>query len=152
MSTLLSVRDLKVGFGVHADQNEVIHGVSFDLAPGETLAIVGESGSGKSVTAMAINRLVDFGGGKITGGRIDFTHQDGRVQDLSSADETEMQAVRGSQIGMIFQEPMTSLNPVLSRSGEPDCRGLAPATRRSPPPRRRSPSSRSSCWMRVRHP
>mgnify|MGYP001080353836 FL=1 len=70
MSTLLSVRDLRVGFGRAPEDNEVVKGVSFELAAGKTLAIVGESGSGKSVTALSVNRLVDFGGGRITGGSI----------------------------------------------------------------------------------
>jgi ABC-type microcin C transport system duplicated ATPase subunit YejF len=113
MTSLLSVRDLRVGFGARAKKNEVVHGISFDLAPGETLAIVGESGSGKSVTAMAINRLVDFGGGRILGGEIQFADADGHVSDLATAEEAELEGVRGQQIGMIFQEPMTSLNPVL---------------------------------------
>ncbi|RVD57025.1 ATP-binding cassette domain-containing protein, partial [Mesorhizobium sp. M8A.F.Ca.ET.023.02.2.1] len=68
MTLLLSVLDLRVGFGRNPQANEVVRGVSFDVADGETLAIVGESGSGKSVTALSINRLVDFGGGRITGG------------------------------------------------------------------------------------
>ncbi len=105
---LLSVRDLQVGFGA----TEVVHGVSFDLAAGETLAVVGESGSGKSVTALSINRLVDFGGGRVTGGRIAFRAADGRVIDLAAAPERVLRRVRGAEIGMIFQEPMTSLNPV----------------------------------------
>ena len=105
--TLLSVQDLHVAFG----GTEVVHGVSFDLDPGETLAIVGESGSGKSVTALAINRLVDFGGGRITGGRIVFARPGG-VVDLAQAPEPTLLGVRGGEIGMIFQEPMTSLNPV----------------------------------------
>ena len=108
--TLLSVRDLRVGFGA-ADG---VRGVSFDLAPVEPLAIVGESGSGKSVVAMSINRLVDFGGGKITGGRIEFVQADGEVVDLAQAREDALERIRGQQIGMIFQEPMTSLNPVLT--------------------------------------
>ncbi len=114
MSALLSVRDLRVGFGANPVENEVVHKISFDLEPGETLAIVGESGSGKSVTAMAINRLVDFGGGKILGGKIAFTDDDGKVSDLARAEEAELEQFRGRKIGMIFQEPMTSLNPVLS--------------------------------------
>ncbi|MEM1274379.1 MAG: ABC transporter ATP-binding protein [Pseudomonadota bacterium] len=114
MTALLSVRDLRVGFGARPEENTVVHGVSFDLAPGETLAIVGESGSGKSVTAMSLNRLVDFGGGSVLGGRIDFADADGTVTDLAQADEHVLERVRGRQIGMIFQEAMTSLNPVLS--------------------------------------
>nr|WP_272211314.1 ABC transporter ATP-binding protein [Marinicella sp. W31]MDC2877199.1 ABC transporter ATP-binding protein [Marinicella sp. W31] len=112
MSHLLSVSDLHVGFGKDPVANEVVHGIGFTLDPGETLAIVGESGSGKSVTALSVNRLVDFGGGKITGGRIDFTLGSGAVIDLAAAPEKELAAIRGREIGMIFQEPMTSLNPV----------------------------------------
>jgi len=114
MSDLLSVRDLRVGFGKHPEANEVVHGVSFDLNPGETLAIVGESGSGKSVTAMSVNRLIGFGGGAILGGTMQFTRPDGAVIDLAQASEPELEHIRGREIGMIFQEPMTSLNPVLS--------------------------------------
>jgi len=108
MTNLLSVKNLHVGFG----KTEVVHGVSFDLAAGETLAIVGESGSGKSVTALSINRLIDFGGGKISSGRIYFTFANGRTVDLAGAQERDLQHIRGDEIGMIFQEPMTSLNPV----------------------------------------
>lgn len=107
--TLLSVRNLSVGFGRKGHETAVVHGVSFDVTAGETLAIVGESGSGKSVTATAINRLVDYGGGRILGGEAIF---DGHI-DVATASEVEMQRLRGSEIGMIFQEPMTSLNPVL---------------------------------------
>ncbi|MBK1794733.1 ABC transporter ATP-binding protein [Devosia sp. WQ 349] len=109
---LLSVTDLKVGFGRDPQANEVVHGVSFDLLPGQTLAIVGESGSGKSVTALSINRLVDFGGGKVISGSIKLQRQDGTVVDVASADEVTMRSLRGRDVGMIFQEPMTSLNPV----------------------------------------
>ncbi len=111
MSPLLSVRNLSVGFGRDPAANEVVKGVSFDLAAGETLAIVGESGSGKSVTALSINRLVDFGGGRITGGSITLERDEGSV-DITTADEQALQRIRGREIGMIFQEPMTSLNPV----------------------------------------
>jgi len=112
MSPLLSVRDLRVGFGRDPKANEVVKGVSFTLDAGKTLAIVGESGSGKSVTALSINRLVDFGGGAITGGSIELVRSDGSVLDITRADETVLEGVRGRDIGMIFQEPMTSLNPV----------------------------------------
>ncbi len=112
MSKLLSVRDLSVGFGRDPRANEVVKGVSFQLDAGKTLAIVGESGSGKSVTALSINRLVDFGGGRITGGSIMLHRPDGPVVDITAADEPALQRIRGREIGMIFQEPMTSLNPV----------------------------------------
>ena len=112
MTPLLSVQNLHVGFGGVPQANEVVKGVSFDLAAGETLAIVGESGSGKSVTALSINRLVDFGGGRITGGSIALRRGDGSILDVTKADESALVRVRGSDVGMIFQEPMTSLNPV----------------------------------------
>ncbi len=112
MTPLLSVRDLRVGFGRNPKANEVVKGVSFDLETGQTLAIVGESGSGKSVTALSVNRLVDFGGGRITGGSIHLQRADGSLLDVTKADEKVLRHVRGRDIGMIFQEPMTSLNPV----------------------------------------
>ena len=112
MSALLSVRDLRVGFGRTPQDNEVVKGVSFDLAPGQTLAIVGESGSGKSVTALSVNRLVGFGGGTILGGSIVLERGDGTLLDIANAGEADLVHVRGRDIGMIFQEPMTSLNPV----------------------------------------
>ncbi|WP_165222693.1 ABC transporter ATP-binding protein [Affinirhizobium pseudoryzae] len=114
MTRLLSVQNLSVGFGRGQAIKPVVHGVSFELAAGETLAIVGESGSGKSVTALSINRLIDYGGGRITGGRIDFSLPDGRTVDLAALDAPEMERIRGPEIGMIFQEPMTSLNPVVT--------------------------------------
>ncbi len=114
MTPLLSVQDLRVGFGRDPQANEVVRGVSFDLAPGQTLAIVGESGSGKSVTALSINRLVDFGGGRITGGAILLQRADGTTLDIAKAEEKALRQIRGRDVGMIFQEPMTSLNPVHS--------------------------------------
>ncbi|KRB32328.1 MULTISPECIES: ABC transporter ATP-binding protein [Mesorhizobium] len=114
MTPLLSVRDLRVGFGRNPQANEVVRGVSFDLADGETLAIVGESGSGKSVTALSINRLIDFGGGRIIGGSMKLKRTDGSLFDLMAATEPQLTGIRGAEIGMIFQEPMTSLNPVLT--------------------------------------
>jgi len=97
---LLSIEHLRVRFG----DSEVVRGVSFQIAPGEKLALVGESGSGKSVTALSILRLVDAA---TTTGRIVF---DG--EDLMQRPEAKMQALRGGDIGMIFQEPMTALNPL----------------------------------------
>ena len=105
---LLSVSDLAVGFG----GDPVVRGVAFDLQAGETLAIVGESGSGKTVTALSINRLVDHAGGRIVKGRILFRRRDGSEIDLAQASPHTMRRIRGAEIGMIFQEPMTSLNPV----------------------------------------
>ncbi len=114
MTPLLSVSDLRVGFGRNPQANEVVRGVSFDLADGETLAIVGESGSGKSVTALSITLLIDFGGGRIIGGAMKLKRADGSLFDLMSATEPQLTGIRGAEIGMIFQEPMTSLNPVLT--------------------------------------
>ena len=136
MTALLSVQGLHVGFGRDPKAGEVVQDVSFDLAAGETLAIVGESGSGKSVTALALNRLVDFGGGTITAGHIRLTRADGRVLEVTEANEATMTQVRGAEIGMIFQEPMTSLNPVLTIGAQMEeafrlHRGLAGAQARA---------------------
>jgi peptide/nickel transport system ATP-binding protein/glutathione transport system ATP-binding protein len=97
--------------------------VSITVQPGQTVAIVGESGSGKSVTSLALMRLVEFGGGQITGGRILFDRGDAGDTDLAQAGEAQMQQIRGNQIGMIFQEPMTALNPVFT-VGQQLCEGL----------------------------
>ncbi|MCS6758242.1 MAG: ABC transporter ATP-binding protein, partial [Candidatus Devosia euplotis] len=112
MKPLLSVRDLHVGFGRDPKANEVVKGIGFEVMPGQTLAIVGESGSGKSVTALSINRLVDFGGGQITSGEILLQRSNDSTLDITQAGERALRQVRDSGIGMIFQEPMTSLNPV----------------------------------------
>lgn len=100
--TLLSVRNLRVRFG----SKDVVHGVSFDLAAGEKLALVGESGSGKTITALSLLRLA---GDAQLGGQALF---DGR--DLLRLPEREMRAVRGGDVAMIFQEPMTALNPLMT--------------------------------------
>ena len=106
---VLSVRNLTVTFGSFT----AVDDVSFDLHPGRTLAVVGESGSGKSVTALSVMRLVELGSrGRITGGEILFRGPDGSVVDLVHTGEEEMRHIRGNQISMIFQEPLTSLNPV----------------------------------------
>ena len=105
---ILSVSDLTVSFRSDGRWREVVHGVSFDVGPRETVALVGESGSGKSVSALSILRLLPRDASRI-GGRVRFA---GR--ELLAAPETEMRRVRGDSIAMIFQEPMTSLNPVLT--------------------------------------
>ncbi|WP_333735126.1 ABC transporter ATP-binding protein, partial [Streptomyces sp. IBSBF 3010] len=106
---LLEVRDLGVEFTApDGSPLRAVRGVSFTLRRGETLAVVGESGSGKSTTALALNRMLP-GTGRITTGTVRL---DGR--DLAAADEAELRAVRGARIGMVFQDPMTALNPVLT--------------------------------------
>jgi oligopeptide/dipeptide ABC transporter ATP-binding protein len=103
---LLSVRDLHVGFATEAGRLQAVDGVSFDLAPGEVLAIVGESGSGKSVTAQTIPGLTRGPNARIEGSvRL-------RGRELLDADNATLQGVRGAEIAMIFQDPMTSFNPV----------------------------------------
>ena len=91
-----------------------VEDVSFTINPGETVCVVGESGSGKSVTSLSLMRLVEFGGGRITAGTLRFTRPGGDVLDVARADTDTMRDIRGNEIGMIFQEPMTSLNPVFT--------------------------------------
>lgn len=110
---LLSVRDLSVTFSTRAGRVEAVRGLEFDLGPGETLAIVGESGSGKSVTALTIMRLIEREGGRISGSMA-LTRRSGEVVDLMTAEDRMLRQIRGNEISMIFQEPMTSLNPVLT--------------------------------------
>ena len=106
MGKLLDVKNLETSFQTSAGEVHAVRGVSFYLDKGEALGIVGESGCGKSVTMMSIMRLL-ADNGKLVGGEINF---DGK--DISNAKESEMEAIRGNDIGMIFQDPMTSLNPV----------------------------------------
>jgi oligopeptide/dipeptide ABC transporter ATP-binding protein len=109
---LLEVKDLRTYFTTDAGVARAVDGVSFHVNPGETLGIVGESGSGKSVTSLSVMRLIPQPPGKIQpGSRILFRHEDG-VEDLAAATEERMREIRGNDIAMIFQEPMTSLNPV----------------------------------------
>jgi len=111
---VLTVSDLSVSFSTSERTVDAVRQLSFDVARGETLAIVGESGSGKSVTALAMMRLVEHGGGHITSGRMLFRRRGGAVLDLAQAREPVMRSIRGADIAMIFQEPMTSLNPVFT--------------------------------------
>ncbi len=110
--TLLEVKDLRVHFFTDEGVVKAVDGVSFSIRKGETLAVVGESGSGKSVTSLAIMRLIPTPPGRIVAGEILFRGKDGEVRDLARASEEEMRRIRGNDIAMIFQEPMTSLNPV----------------------------------------
>jgi oligopeptide/dipeptide ABC transporter ATP-binding protein len=106
---LLEVRDLRTSFRTATGVVRAVDGVSWDVEPGETVALVGESGCGKSVSALSIMRLVAEPAGRIEGGEIVY-----KGRDLLKLSEEEMRGVRGREIAMIFQEPMTSLNPVLS--------------------------------------
>ncbi|MDB4169891.1 ABC transporter ATP-binding protein [Planktomarina sp.] len=106
--------NLKVEFKTQDGPVEAVKGVSFDIAAGETVAIVGESGSGKSVSSLSLMRLVEYGGGEISDGRLLFDRGAAGPIDLRTMDPKDMRAIRGREIGMIFQEPMTSLNPVFT--------------------------------------
>ncbi len=109
MSKLLEIEDLRVEFQTQMGTVKAVDGISYSVAAGETVAVVGESGCGKSVSALSILRLVPSPPGRVTGGRIRF---EGR--DLRKLSEEDIREVRGREISMVFQEPMTSLNPVLS--------------------------------------
>src|SRR5262245_19462620 len=104
---LLQVRDLQVSFGRGANEVKAVRGVSFDLAKGETVALVGESGSGKSVTALSILQLLPYPMAHHPAGSIQFASQ-----ELIGANENTLRRIRGNDISMVFQEPMTSLNPL----------------------------------------
>ncbi|NMK48806.1 dipeptide ABC transporter ATP-binding protein [Achromobacter sp. Bel] len=108
---VVQVDDLTVRFKTPDRTVEAVRNVSFHVDRGETLAIVGESGSGKSVTSLALMRLVEYGGGKIVNGDMFLRRRNGDVLDLAHASDSTLQRVRGADVAMIFQEPMTSLNP-----------------------------------------
>ncbi len=109
MASLLEVRDLKTYFYTSQGVVKAVDGVSYEVKAGETVALVGESGCGKTVSALSVMRLVAAPAGRIEDGQILF-----RGQDLLKLDEESMRRTRGREIAMVFQEPMTSLNPVLS--------------------------------------
>ena len=110
MSTpLVQIRDLKTYFKTEAGIVKAVNGVDFDIQTGEVLGLVGESGSGKSVTALSILRLIPDPPGKIAGGSILY-----KGRDLLKLSWDEIRQIRGKEISMIFQEPMTSLNPVFT--------------------------------------
>ena len=108
MATVLKVKNLKTHFKLRTGTLKAVDGLSFEVEPGRVLCIVGESGSGKSVTAQSIMRLIELPG-RIVDGSIQY-----RDQDLLTLSEKEMEKLRGNRIGMIFQDPMTSLNPVFT--------------------------------------
>jgi peptide/nickel transport system ATP-binding protein len=109
MAQLLRVSDLRTSFFTSDGEVRAVDGVSFDIGDGQTVGLVGESGCGKSVTALSIMQLLPKSTGRIGGGEIQF-----QGRDLAGLPEQEMRRVRGNEISMIFQEPMTSLNPVMT--------------------------------------
>ena len=110
--TLVEVNNLKTYFYTDEGVVKSVDGVTFHIQKGETLAVVGESGSGKSVTSLSIMRLIASPPGKIVDGTVIFRGRDGVEKDLTKIPEAEMRKIRGNEVSMIFQEPMTSLNPV----------------------------------------
>ncbi len=111
---VLDVKKLKVNFQTKTGKVTGVNDLSFSIFPGETVCLVGESGSGKSVSSLAIMRLVEFGGGKIDAGSIMFASYSYVHSDLIDSDQHNMREIRGNEIGMVFQEPMTALNPVFT--------------------------------------
>ena len=113
-NAIASISNLRVEFQTKDGPVVGVENVSFDVHPGETVCVVGESGSGKSVSSLSLMRLVEFGGGEIAAGELMFDRRDGGEMDLSKAPGEVMKDIRGNEIGMIFQEPMTALNPVFT--------------------------------------
>jgi len=145
---VLSVEGLKTWFHSRDGIAKSVDGVTFDLARGETLAIVGESGSGKSVTSLSIMGLLPKPAGRIEAGKILFRDRQGVQHDLAHASAATLQKIRGAEIAMIFQEPMTSLNPLYTvgdQIADPCCSTKAGRMRR------RS-SAPAKCWSAWRFP
>lgn len=109
MQPVLAINNLQINFDIYAGVVQAVRGVSFTVNPGEAVALVGESGCGKSVTAQAIMGLISSPPGRVINGEVLFAGQ-----DLLKFSEVQMQGVRGKQIGMIFQDPMTALNPTIT--------------------------------------
>ena len=108
------MNSLKVNFQTKTGKVTGVKDLSFSIFPGETVCLVGESGSGKSVSSLSIMRLVEFGGGKIDSGSIMFSSNSKAEKDLIDFNQKDMRGIRGNEIGMVFQEPMTALNPVFT--------------------------------------
>jgi peptide/nickel transport system ATP-binding protein/glutathione transport system ATP-binding protein len=111
---IVTIENLRVQFQTKDGPVLGVEDVSFEVTPGETVCVVGESGSGKSVSSLSLMRLVEFGGGEIAGGQLLFRQTDKDEIDLAKAEQRMMRTIRGNAIGMIFQEPMTALNPVFT--------------------------------------
>lgn len=112
--SIARIENLRVEFQTKSGTVVGVEDVSFNINPGETVCVVGESGSGKSVSSLSLMRLIEYGGGDIAGGRLLFDRKDAGEVDLSETDQDLMRTIRGNEIGMIFQEPMTALNPVFT--------------------------------------
>lgn len=136
---LLSVRDLRTYFVGEEGVVKAVDGVSFDVAPGERLAIVGESGSGKSVTAQSVLGLIDPPAGHVVGGQVIF-----EGQDLLTLDEQELRRIRGRRIGYVFQDPMTALDPAFTVGSQ-----LVETIRLHEPVSRRDARSRAADLLRA---
>ena len=111
---IAQIKGLRVEFQTKDGPVVGVEDVSFDINPGETVCVVGESGSGKSVSSLSLMRLVEYGGGEIASGRLLFDRAQGGEVDLAQTSQPTMRHIRGNEIGMIFQEPMTALNPVFT--------------------------------------
>lgn len=109
MSSLLQIRDLRTSFFTSDGEVRAVDGVTFDIEHGKTMGLVGESGCGKSVTALSVMQLLAKGTGRVVGGEVLY-----QGENLAAFQEDQMRAIRGNEISMIFQEPMTSLNPVFT--------------------------------------
>ena len=109
MGILLQIRDLRTSFFTSDGEVRAVDGVTFDIEDGKTMGLVGESGCGKSVTALSVMQLLSRGVGRVVGGEVLY-----HGENLASFDEEQMRTIRGNKISMIFQEPMTSLNPVFT--------------------------------------
>ena len=111
---LASFENLRVEFDTKDGRVVAVEDISFQIKPQQTVCLVGESGSGKSVSSLSMMRLVEFGGGSLAGGKLMFNRGERGMIDVAVSNQSQMRNIRGNEIGMIFQEPMTALNPVFT--------------------------------------